>query len=124
MGCSKPSCGQLTSEDLVTLIGFDPYSREAALVAEVTHAVGAKLVAVTDSQVSPLAHGADGVLLFSTNSPSFFPSLVAASSLLEGLAALLVARAGPSAVAGVRESEAQLFRLGAYLHHSNDVRRG
>jgi DNA-binding MurR/RpiR family transcriptional regulator len=105
----------LTARDAVVLLGFDPYSREAGIVAEVTHRVGAKLVAVTDSAVSPLTRHADHVLLFSTQSPSFFPSVVAASALLECVVAVLVARAGEDAVASVRAAEAQLYELGAYL---------
>jgi DNA-binding MurR/RpiR family transcriptional regulator len=105
----------LSAKDAVLLLGFDPYSREAAVVAEAAKKAGAKLVTVTDSIVSPLTRHADHVLTFSTRSPSFFPSIVAASSLLEGIVAVLLARAGATAVASVRRAESQLFALGAYL---------
>lgn len=105
----------VSRRDAVLVVGFKPYSREAAVVAEAARDAEATLIAVTDSAVSPLALKADHVLLFSTDTPSFFPSVVAASALLESLIAMLLARAGKSAVAGVRAAEAQLFASGAYL---------
>jgi DNA-binding MurR/RpiR family transcriptional regulator len=105
----------LGKKDAVLLISFDPYSREAGVVAELARSVGARFVAVTDSIVAPPARGADHNLIFSTGSTSFFPSIVAASALLESVIAVLLARAGGSAVDGVRAAEAQLFALGAYL---------
>jgi DNA-binding MurR/RpiR family transcriptional regulator len=105
----------LSRKDAVLLLGFVPYSREAALVAATAKKVGAALIAVTDSTLSPLAQHADRVLTFSISSPSFFPSIVAASSLLEGIIAVLAARAGTDAVASIRSAESQLFALNAYL---------
>jgi DNA-binding MurR/RpiR family transcriptional regulator len=105
----------LSRKDAVLLVGFEPYSRESARVGEAAKKVGATIVAVTDSMVSPLTQHADRVLTFSTSSPSFFPSVAAASALLECITAVLVARAGTAAVAGIRAAESQLFALGAYL---------
>lgn len=105
----------VTRRDAIVLLGFEPYSRESEIVAKAGRKAGARLVAVTDSAVSPLARDADRVLLFATGTPSFFPSVVAASALLESLVAVLIARAGEDAVAGVRAAEAQLFAWGAYM---------
>jgi DNA-binding MurR/RpiR family transcriptional regulator len=105
----------LGHDDAVLLISFDPYSREAGVVADMTRRVGARLIAVTDSRVGPIARDADQVLIFSTGSSSFFPSVVAGSAVLECIIAVLLARAGRTAVASVRAAEAQLFSLGAYL---------
>ncbi|TCG05052.1 hypothetical protein BZM27_36565 [Paraburkholderia steynii] len=67
------------------VISFAPYSREAARVAEAAREQGSKLVAITDGAVAPIAApGADEVLLFTHDSPSFFPSLVAASAIEYG----------------------------------------
>ena len=108
--------------DAAVVIGFAPYSREAAQVTEIARRAGAAVVAVTDSTVSPLAEGADHLLLFSTGSPSFFPSVVTAAATLEALAAVLAARSGSRAVAAVRAAEAQLYDLGAYLPQKKGVR--
>jgi DNA-binding MurR/RpiR family transcriptional regulator len=85
------------------------------VVAGVARKAGARIIAVTDSAVAPPAREAEQRLLFSTGSSSFFPSVVAASALLECLVAVLLSRSGRAAVAGVRDAEAQLYALGAYL---------
>lgn len=101
--------------DAVLLLGFDPYSRESALVAEAAQRAGARRIAVTDSDVSPLALGADRVLRFAHAGPSFFPSIAAASALLEALLAVLLARGGKPALQRLRAAERELETLGAYL---------
>ncbi len=97
------------------VISFAPYSREAARVAEVARAQGARLVAITDSAVSPIALNADEVLLFTHDSPSFFPSLVAASAIAESLVAHLLALEGNTAVRHLSEAEEALHAKGAYV---------
>lgn len=101
--------------DAVLLLGFAPYSRESALVAEAAGRAGARRIAITDSDVSPLALGADRVLRFALAGPSFFPSLAAASALLEALLAVLLARGGKPALDRLRAAERELETLGAYL---------
>lgn len=96
------------------VISFAPYSIEAVRVAEATITRGAQLIAITDSAVSPIALNADQVLLFSHDSPSFFPSLVAASAVAEMLVAHLLALEGKAAVKLIEEAEAALHANGAY----------
>jgi DNA-binding MurR/RpiR family transcriptional regulator len=105
----------LGASDAVIVLGFAPYSRECALVIEAAQRAGARRVAVTDSDVSPLALGADRVLRFAHAGPSFFPSIAAASALLESLLAVLLARGGKTALGRLRAAERELETLGAYL---------
>ena len=102
-------------EDVVIIIGFRPYSREALVVAEHATRRGATLVAVTDSPVAPFAQGATIALHFETEGPSFFPSLVAAWALIEQLLSVMVARGGDAVVERLRSSEAQLHALGVFF---------
>ncbi|CAH2785958.1 MAG: Transcriptional regulator, RpiR family [uncultured Paraburkholderia sp.] len=74
-------------DSATVVISFAPYSVEAARVAEAALEKGSKLIAITDSAVSPIALNAEKVLIFSHESPSFFPSLVAATAITESLAA-------------------------------------
>ncbi|MEX3959636.1 MurR/RpiR family transcriptional regulator [Trinickia sp. EG282A] len=97
------------------VISFAPYSREAARVAEAAKEQGSKLVAITDSAVSPIALSADEVLLFTHDSPSFFPSLVAASAIAESLVAHLLALEGNAAIQQLSEAEEALHAKGAYV---------
>lgn len=94
---------------------FAPYSTEAVRVAQAAVEQGCKLVAITDSDVSPLALNADVVLIFSHESPSFFPSLVAASALVESLVAYLLALEGHTAVEQLEKAESALHAKGAYF---------
>ncbi|WP_019938153.1 MurR/RpiR family transcriptional regulator [Bordetella sp. FB-8] len=96
------------------VISFAPYSIEAVRVAQESVARGAPLIAITDSAVSPIALNADQVLLFSHDSPSFFPSLVAASAVAEMLVAHLLALEGKAAVKRIEDAEAALHANGAY----------
>ena len=97
------------------VVSFAPYSREAVRVAEAAWEQGSKLVAITDSAVSPIALNADQVLLFLHESPSFFPSLVAASAIAESLVAHLLALEGEDAVRQLSDAEKALHDKGSYV---------
>ncbi|GLU33273.1 MurR/RpiR family transcriptional regulator [Trinickia caryophylli] len=97
------------------VISFAPYSIEAARVAEAALEKGSRLIAITDSAVSPIALNADHALIFSHESPSFFPSLVAAAAVAEALVAHLLALEGSQAVEQLEEAERSLHEKGAYV---------
>ncbi len=101
--------------DALVVISFAPYSREAQQVMEAALAAGAKVLALTDSEASPLALQAHVALLFAADSPSFFPSIAAAIATSDALLEALVAEAGPEVAAAVDSAEQQLFDSGAYL---------
>jgi DNA-binding MurR/RpiR family transcriptional regulator len=101
--------------DVTIVTSFAPYSTEAVRVAHAAREQGSKLVAITDSAVSPIALHADEVLTFSLESPSFFPSLVGASAIAETLLANLLALEGRAAVQQLEEAEIALHAKGAYL---------
>jgi DNA-binding MurR/RpiR family transcriptional regulator len=65
--------------------------------------------------VSPIALNADKVLIFSHESPSFFPSLVAATAIAESLVAHLLALEGTDAVQQLELAEQSLHAKGAYV---------
>ena len=64
---------------------------------------------------SPIALHADKVLIFSHESPSFFPSLVAATAIAESLVAHLLALEGAGAVEQLAIAEQSLHAKGAYV---------
>lgn len=104
----------LSAKDAVFLISFAPYSQEIIQVARTARAAGCKIVAMTDSTVSPIALEADCTLVFSTDSPSFFPSTAAATALTEALLEQLLAKKGKSAIKAIEAAEGQLHHSGAY----------
>ena len=101
--------------DALVVASFAPYSREALQVAQAARAAGCRIVAITDSVTSPLSLLADETLLFTINSPSFFPSVAAGVAVTEALVELLASRAGKSGIKRIDQAEAQLFESGAYL---------
>jgi DNA-binding MurR/RpiR family transcriptional regulator len=105
----------IARDSATIVISFAPYSVEAARVAEAALEKGSKLIAITDSAVSPIALNADKVLIFSHESPSFFPSLVAATAIAESLVAHLLALEGSEAVAQLEIAEQSLHAKGAYV---------
>lgn len=106
---------ELTAQDCVLLTSFAPYSRESLNVLNAARQAGATIIAITDSPVSPLAQAADCTLLFSIDSPSFFPSVVSGMGLAECLLAMLVARHGRDAVNKIENAERYLIESGAYV---------
>lgn len=105
----------ISRDSATVVISFAPYSVEAARVAEVALEKGSRLIAITDSAVSPIALNADSTLIFSHESPSFFPSLVAATAIAESLVAQLLALEGGEAVEQLEMAERSLHAKGAYV---------
>jgi len=101
--------------DAVLVISFNPYSREALQAAQAAKAAGSVLIAMTDSAASPISLIADETIRFSTESPSFFPSIAAAVAISEGLLELLASRAGKAGVRRIHQSESELLETGAYI---------
>ncbi|HLV27812.1 MAG TPA: MurR/RpiR family transcriptional regulator [Burkholderiaceae bacterium] len=105
----------LEPTDAVVVVGFAPYSQEVLRVAQAARARGCAIVALCDSQVAPFAQHAAATLLFSTQTPSFFPSSAAAIVLAEALAGQLLGRAGRTAIDALDRAEDELRSTGAYL---------
>ncbi len=101
-------------DDAVLAINFRPYAREIHAIAEAVRRSGATLVSIADSRATPLAAQARSILLFGTESPSFFPSITPAMALVESLAAAMLAHAGDAAAARIGAIEQALYDSGAY----------
>ncbi|MCK9516191.1 MAG: MurR/RpiR family transcriptional regulator [Ottowia sp.] len=105
----------LQPSDVIVIITYAPYTREVLDVTRAATRQGSPFIAVCDSRLAPVARGARCVLMFRTQSTSFFPSTVAAQALVELLAQQLLVRAGAGAVDDLERVEAQLHASGAYL---------
>jgi DNA-binding MurR/RpiR family transcriptional regulator len=79
-------------------MSYHPYSRHGIEAAEFALSRGARLIYLTDSKAAPLAARAEVLLIQKTDSPQFFPSMVAVMSALETLLAVIVARSGQKAI--------------------------
>ena len=102
-------------QDVILLFAYSPYSRQSIEATEFALSRGARLVMMTDSKAAPLSAKASVVLLQSTSSPQFFPSMVSVVMCLETLVAIIVARKGAPAVASIRDFES--IRTDKYINH-------
>jgi DNA-binding MurR/RpiR family transcriptional regulator len=101
--------------DAVVVMTMAPYSRDAVMAAEMAAKAGARVVALTDSDLSPLAAYADHVLVAATDTPSFFHSLTAANGVIEALLAVLANRGGAKALTAIRRTQERLQAMQTYV---------
>lgn len=106
----------LRTTDALVAIGIAPYSRQTVEAVRLAAERGVPIVAITDSELSPLARSAQERLLFDAASSSFFHSLVAGHALVERLMAAVAARGGHKVVRRLESREALLRDGGAYWH--------
>ena len=79
------SVRSVRSGDVMIAISFAPYAPETLAIAEQAEQRGAKLIAITDSRMSPLARHAQVVLVVQDNSTFGFRSLTSTMGLAQGL---------------------------------------
>lgn len=100
--------------DVVVALTFEPYRAEVVEATAAARQQGAAVVAVTDSHGSPIAVGADHVLLAPGATPQFFPSTLGAAAILEVLASFIVADSPPEVVAAIDRFHQRREELGVY----------
>lgn len=76
---------RMTEEDTLISISFPRYSKSALDVTNFAHRAKANIIAITDSEVSPLAPLANQLLLAKSDMASFADSLVAPLSVINAL---------------------------------------
>jgi DNA-binding MurR/RpiR family transcriptional regulator len=101
--------------DALLAISVKPYTRAAIEVVDYAVTLGISIIAITDSVVSPLVGRADAAVIVPTESPSFFHTMAPAFAVAEGLAAILAATAGASALTAVRAMERQFDMLSTHI---------
>ena len=101
--------------DVLLAITVRPYTRQTISAAQYASGRGAKVVAITESEISPLASIASETLIIGTETPSFFPSMTPAFATVECLAALVAARRGSETLKSLAQSEEQLSAFDTYV---------
>jgi DNA-binding MurR/RpiR family transcriptional regulator len=101
--------------DVVLAASVKPYARATIEAARYAAAEGVPVVALTDSQVSPLAQVASAVIVVATESPSFFHTMTPLLAVTEILAALIAGRSGEKALEALARTETQLAAFGVHL---------
>lgn len=101
-GLSQEIAMTMKKTDVFIGVAFRHYAKEVVAIAE--HAVSNKIpvVAITDSQLSPLAKGASVLFTIPEEEYTFSRSLAAPMSLVQTLATATAARLHPKSGQGVR----------------------
>ncbi|HYX04953.1 MAG TPA: MurR/RpiR family transcriptional regulator [Reyranella sp.] len=105
--------------DVLLAASVEPYARATIEGARYASGRGVPVVALTDSEVSPLARVAAALILVATESPSFFHTMTPLLAVSEILAALVAGRGGNKAMAALEHAEAQLSAFGVHLPRRN-----
>jgi DNA-binding MurR/RpiR family transcriptional regulator len=113
-GTLDDQVGDMGPGDLLVVTSSASYTRQAVDAAVRARGQGAQLVALTDSALSPIARQATHTLLFRTDSPSYFHSMVGALALTEALAAAVAVRGGRKVLAHLQARQERLDSDGAY----------
>jgi len=108
----------LSKDDVLFVVGFSPYTGDTVRTIDYASRLGATILTLTDSIVSPLAEKADQALLVPSFSPSFNQSFVAPLAIAEALVGMLAAKGGERALGDIETSEKQLSDFRAYWEES------
>ena len=105
-----------TGKDVLLVASVLPYPRLTIELAEYAVAQGIAVVAITDSEVSPLAQIAQHTVIVSTESASFFHTMSPAFAVAEVLGAIIAGRGGDNALTSLRHMEGHLAALNTHLN--------
>jgi DNA-binding MurR/RpiR family transcriptional regulator len=108
-----------TGRDVLLVASVLPYTRLTVELADYAVEQGVPVVAITDSEVAPLAQLAQHVIVVPTDSPSFFHAMSPAFAVAEVLGAIIAGRGGESALATLRHTDEHLAALNTHLKPRN-----
>jgi DNA-binding MurR/RpiR family transcriptional regulator len=101
--------------DTVVAFSYHPYARDSVKAVTFAQKKGAKIIAVTDSRVSPIITPAKVGIVVSNTTPSLFPTILPAFAVAQALAALLIQESGEETMANLARTESQLAAFGVYF---------
>ena len=100
--------------DVLLAISINPYALHSLELAQLAREKGLGVIAITDSEVSPLVGLADLAILCSTESQSFFHTLAPALAISEVLCGLLANKDRTAALAALQRADRHLLSLNTY----------
>ena len=104
-----------TGRDVLLVASVLPYTRMTVELAEYAVQRGLRVVAITDSEVAPLAQIAQHSVIVPTDSPSFFHAMSPAFVVAEILGAIIAGRGGEDALSTLRHTDQHLATLNTHL---------
>jgi len=113
-GIGLDSLRRASTEDAVLAISVSPYTRATIEQATFAKGLGLPVVAITDSEVSPLVRISSHFVKVGTKSMSFFQTMVAVCAAAETLAAIIAMSSRDAVLSGLKLSEEYLAATNAY----------
>ncbi|MCG5486779.1 MAG: MurR/RpiR family transcriptional regulator [Sinorhizobium meliloti] len=114
-GASNDVLRSVGPEDALLAVTVSPYTRFTVQAAEFAVSRGAKLVALTDSDLSPIANLSETVIRVRTEMPSYFHTMTPAFAAVECLVELVAARLGSCALQSLAASKDHLSEFDTYV---------
>lgn len=118
----KPGIGDIPEQvldsrsgDVLIAISFKRYTREVFDIAEKVKKKGVYLIAITNSQLSPLGQLADLALIVKTEIPAYIESFTAPMSLLNALVTSIALQKRKAAVPALKRLEREFEEYRTYL---------
>lgn len=118
----KPGIGDMpeqvlgvTKDDVLVVISFRRYTRESFDIAEKIKKRAGSVIALTNSELSPVAKLADVTLVASTNIPTYIESYTAPMSLINALITAIALRKKDQAMSALNKLETTLEEFQTYI---------
>jgi len=102
-------------QDVVLVFSYRPYSKEAVTSVRFARERGARIIAVTDSNVAPVADPDGLYFVLANSSKSLFPTVLPALAIAQVLVTLLVSAGNEDTIAAIKRSQEQLDEFGVYF---------
>ncbi|UCG65027.1 MAG: MurR/RpiR family transcriptional regulator [Deltaproteobacteria bacterium] len=118
----KPGIGDMpeqvlgvAKDDVLVVISFRRYTRESFDIAEKIKKRAGSVIALTNSELSPVAKLADVTLVASTNIPTYIESYTAPMSLINALITAIALRKKDQAISALNRLETTLEEFQTYI---------
>jgi len=118
----KPGIGDIPEQvigarkgDVLVVISFKRYTRESFNIAEKIKKKGAFVLAITNSELSPIAKLADVTLIASTEIPTYIESYTAPMSLINALITEIALRKKDKAMSALNKLEIGFEEFQTYI---------
>ncbi|MFB9985493.1 MurR/RpiR family transcriptional regulator [Mesorhizobium kowhaii] len=113
-GTADPALRSVGPGDVLLTVSVSPYTRYTTQVCEFAVSCGAKLIALTDSELSPIAKFSEIVIRVRTELPSFFHTMTPVFAAVECLVALIAAKRGSLTLEALAANEAHIEAFDTY----------
>ena len=105
---------RVNADDVVIALAYEHYSAEVVRACQVARERGAKIIALTDAETSPIALGAAKAIILPMSGPQLMPSLVSALLTVEMILAAMASRI-MGVADRIEDFEQRIAEFGGYL---------